>query len=164
MTFYLVHSLQNEKKTVRMMNQKGTFKMGFIEEVNAQILEMPYTKGKLSMFVLLPSCSADNLKGLQEVKLPFPVSPKCFIIDLRRAAPSTIYLLRQGGIWADWDKQIIYKNLNLLTYLFLTCLEKNKCQTSRLGLSFLIPFCPLELYFPDHRIWMGVTWELLQIR
>ncbi|ELK35471.1 Serpin B12 [Myotis davidii] len=59
---------QNEKKTVRMMNQKGTFKMGFIEEVNAQILEMPYTKGKLSMFVLLPSCSEDNLKGLQELE------------------------------------------------------------------------------------------------
>ncbi|XP_006756885.1 PREDICTED: serpin B12 [Myotis davidii] len=59
---------RNEKKTVRMMNQKGTFKMGFIEEVNAQILEMPYTKGKLSMFVLLPSCSEDNLKGLQELE------------------------------------------------------------------------------------------------
>ncbi|XP_036178770.1 serpin B12 isoform X3 [Myotis myotis] len=59
---------ENEKKTVRMMNQKGMFKMGFIEEVNAQILEMPYTKGKLSMFVLLPSCSADNLKGLQELE------------------------------------------------------------------------------------------------
>lgn len=96
--FYLVHSLQNEKKTVKMMNQKGMFKMGFIEEVNAQILEMPYTKDKLSMFVLLPSPSADNLKGLQEVKLYFPVSPKCFIIDFWRAAPSTIYILRQSGI------------------------------------------------------------------
>uniref|UniRef100_G1PJ51 Serpin B12 n=1 Tax=Myotis lucifugus TaxID=59463 RepID=G1PJ51_MYOLU len=59
---------ENEKKTVKMMNQKGMFKMGFIEEVNAQILEMPYIKGKLSMFVLLPSCSADNLKGLQELE------------------------------------------------------------------------------------------------
>ncbi|CAK6447708.1 unnamed protein product [Pipistrellus nathusii] len=59
---------ENEKKTVKMMNQKGMFKMGFIEEVNAQILEMPYTKDKLSMFVLLPSPSADNLKGLQELE------------------------------------------------------------------------------------------------
>ncbi|XP_045430256.1 serpin B12 isoform X2 [Pipistrellus kuhlii] len=59
---------ENEKKTVKMMNQKGMFKMGFIEEMNAQILEMPYTKDKLSMFVLLPSPSADNLKGLQELE------------------------------------------------------------------------------------------------
>lgn len=64
-----------------MMYQVGMFRIGFIEEVKAQILELPYTKGKLSMFVLLPPDSADNLKCLQEVKLHFPVSPKCFIID-----------------------------------------------------------------------------------
>nr|KAF6423731.1 serpin family B member 12 [Rousettus aegyptiacus] len=51
-----------------MMNQSGLFRIGFIEELKAQILEMPYTKGKLSLFVLLPSCSADNLKGLAELE------------------------------------------------------------------------------------------------
>nr|KAF6423732.1 serpin family B member 12 [Rousettus aegyptiacus] len=59
---------ENEKKTVKMMNQSGLFRIGFIEELKAQILEMPYTKGKLSLFVLLPSCSADNLKGLAELE------------------------------------------------------------------------------------------------
>lgn len=59
--------LQNEKKTVKMMNQKGKFRIGFIEELQAQILEMKYTMGKLSMLVLLPSCSEDNVKSLQEV-------------------------------------------------------------------------------------------------
>ncbi|KAF6089315.1 serpin family B member 12 [Phyllostomus discolor] len=51
-----------------MMNQKGIFRMGFIEEVRAQILEMQYIQGKLSMFVILPSHSADNLAGLQELE------------------------------------------------------------------------------------------------
>lgn len=71
MTFcdYL-HVMQNEKKTVKMMNQKGKFRIGFIEELQAQILEMKYTMGKLSMLVLLPSCSEDNVKSLQEVQLP----------------------------------------------------------------------------------------------
>ncbi|KAF6089316.1 serpin family B member 12 [Phyllostomus discolor] len=59
---------ENEKKTVKMMNQKGIFRMGFIEEVRAQILEMQYIQGKLSMFVILPSHSADNLAGLQELE------------------------------------------------------------------------------------------------
>ncbi|XP_016078992.1 PREDICTED: serpin B12 isoform X2 [Miniopterus natalensis] len=59
---------ENEKKTVKMMYQVGMFRIGFIEEVKAQILELPYTKGKLSMFVLLPPDSADNLKCLQELE------------------------------------------------------------------------------------------------
>ncbi|KAM7124877.1 serpin B12 isoform 1-T2 [Molossus nigricans] len=59
---------ENETKTVKMMNQKGVFRMGFVEEAKAQILEMRYIKDKLSMFVLLPSPSADNLRGLQELE------------------------------------------------------------------------------------------------
>ncbi|EAW63149.1 serpin family B member 12 [Homo sapiens] len=58
----------NENKSVKMMTQKGLYRIGFIEEVKAQILEMRYTKGKLSMFVLLPSHSKDNLKGLEELE------------------------------------------------------------------------------------------------
>ncbi|XP_069884721.1 serpin B12 isoform X1 [Dipodomys merriami] len=59
---------ENEKKSVKMMNQKGQFRIGFIEELQAQILEMRYHTGKLSMFVLLPPCSQDNTKGLQELE------------------------------------------------------------------------------------------------
>ncbi|XP_007933729.1 serpin B12 [Orycteropus afer afer] len=59
---------ENEKKSVKMMNQKGLFRIGFIEDLQAQILEMRYTKGKLSMFVLLPSSSSDNVKGLEELE------------------------------------------------------------------------------------------------
>lgn len=58
------------------MNQKGKFRLGFIEELQAQILEMKYTMGKLSMLVLLPSCSEDNVKSLQEVHFidtPIPI-------------------------------------------------------------------------------------------
>ncbi|XP_021029289.1 serpin B12 isoform X1 [Mus caroli] len=59
---------ENEKKTVKMMNQKGKFRIGFIEELQAQILEMKYAMGKLSMLVLLPSCSEDNVNSLQELE------------------------------------------------------------------------------------------------
>ncbi|EHB08563.1 Serpin B12 [Heterocephalus glaber] len=59
---------ENEQKSVKMMNQKGLYRIGFIEELQAQILEMRYTIGKLSMFILLPSPSADNVKVLQELE------------------------------------------------------------------------------------------------
>ncbi|XP_062958061.1 serpin B12-like [Cynocephalus volans] len=51
-----------------MMTQKGQFRIGFIEELKMQILDLRYTKGKLSMFALLPSRSADNVKGLEELE------------------------------------------------------------------------------------------------
>ncbi|XP_040840685.1 serpin B12 isoform X2 [Ochotona curzoniae] len=59
---------QNEKKSVKMMKQKGVFKLGFVEELKMQILEIKYTKGELSMFVLLPSSSEDNLQSLCELE------------------------------------------------------------------------------------------------
>ncbi|XP_037364328.1 serpin B12 isoform X2 [Talpa occidentalis] len=59
---------ENERKTVKMMHLKGPFRLGFIEELKTQILEMKYTRGRLSMFILLPSCSEDNLKGLEELE------------------------------------------------------------------------------------------------
>ncbi|KAM6167510.1 serpin B12 isoform 3-T3 [Erethizon dorsatum] len=59
---------ESEQKSVKMMNQRGLFRIGFIEELQAQILEMRYTVGKLSMFVLLPSPSADNVEGLRELE------------------------------------------------------------------------------------------------
>ncbi|XP_057555129.1 serpin B12 [Hippopotamus amphibius kiboko] len=59
---------ENEKKSVKMMNQTGLFRIGFVEELKAQILELRYIKGKLSMIVLLPESSADNLKGLEELE------------------------------------------------------------------------------------------------
>ena len=57
-----------------MMNQNGLFRIGFVDELKAQILELPYTKGKLDMVVLLPSGSADNLKALEEVSLHLHIS------------------------------------------------------------------------------------------
>ncbi|XP_006892821.1 PREDICTED: serpin B12 [Elephantulus edwardii] len=59
---------EKEKKKVKMMHQRGLFRIGFIEEVQAQVLEMRYTKGKLSMFVLLPHASSDNLEGLDQLE------------------------------------------------------------------------------------------------
>ncbi|XP_031802041.1 serpin B12 [Sarcophilus harrisii] len=55
---------KNEQKSVKMMRQQNTFKIGYIEELKTQILEMKYIKGKLSMFVLLP----EDFTGMEELE------------------------------------------------------------------------------------------------
>ncbi|XP_069709656.1 leukocyte elastase inhibitor-like isoform X1 [Phaenicophaeus curvirostris] len=60
---------QNEKKPVQMMYQKGRFKLGYIEEISAQILELPYAQESLSMIILLPGDMADgSTSGLEQIE------------------------------------------------------------------------------------------------
>ncbi|NWS90640.1 SPB10 protein, partial [Toxostoma redivivum] len=59
----------NRKKPVQMMYQKGKFKLGYIEEVAAQILELPYAQRSLSMIILLPGDEADgSVGGLEQIE------------------------------------------------------------------------------------------------
>ncbi|XP_027381681.1 serpin B8 isoform X2 [Bos indicus] len=48
-----------EKKTVQMMFKQAKFKMGHVEEVPAQVLELPYVGAELSMLILLPDENTD---------------------------------------------------------------------------------------------------------
>ncbi|XP_032847896.2 leukocyte elastase inhibitor isoform X3 [Tyto alba] len=60
---------QNEKKPVQMMYQKGTFKLGYIEEMSAQVLELPYAQKSLSMIILLPGDTDDgSTSGLEQIE------------------------------------------------------------------------------------------------
>ncbi|OBS71898.1 hypothetical protein A6R68_13524 [Neotoma lepida] len=48
-----------EKKTVQMMFKHAKFKMGHVEEVNMQVLVLPYAEEELCMVVLLPDENTD---------------------------------------------------------------------------------------------------------
>lgn len=48
-----------EKKTVQMMFKHAKFKMGHVDEVNMQVLALPYAEEELSMVILLPDESTD---------------------------------------------------------------------------------------------------------
>lgn len=50
------------------MYQQGRFKMAHIQEINAQILELPYNKKSLSMIILLPDDITDRDNGLKKVE------------------------------------------------------------------------------------------------
>ncbi|XP_062952431.1 serpin B9 isoform X1 [Cynocephalus volans] len=46
---------QEEQRPVQMMSQEATFRLAYVREVHAQVLELPYEGGELSMLVLLPA-------------------------------------------------------------------------------------------------------------
>ncbi|XP_059579505.1 leukocyte elastase inhibitor [Alligator mississippiensis] len=59
---------QNDKKFVQLMYQQGRFKMAHVQEINAQILELPYNKKSLSMIILLPDDITDRDNGLKKIE------------------------------------------------------------------------------------------------
>uniref|UniRef100_A0A8C3XQY0 Serpin family B member 11 n=2 Tax=Chelydra serpentina TaxID=8475 RepID=A0A8C3XQY0_CHESE len=54
----------NQSKSVQMMYQKDRFKIAHIQEMNAQILMLPYAGKSLNMIILLP----DDITGLEQVE------------------------------------------------------------------------------------------------
>ncbi|CAO2595699.1 Serpin B9 [Lemmus lemmus] len=53
---------KSEKRPVQMMCQEDTFNLAYVNEVQAQVLEMPYEGKELSLVVLLPDDGVDLSK------------------------------------------------------------------------------------------------------
>ncbi|XP_032278711.1 serpin B8 isoform X3 [Halichoerus grypus] len=51
--------ISQEKKTVQMMFKLARFNLGYVDEVHAQVLELPYVGQELSMVIVLPDDNAD---------------------------------------------------------------------------------------------------------
>ncbi|XP_026083776.1 leukocyte elastase inhibitor-like [Carassius auratus] len=55
-------------KPVKMMHQESKFPLGFIPELNSQVLELPYVGKNLSMLIILPNKIQDETTGLQKLE------------------------------------------------------------------------------------------------
>ncbi|NXI25833.1 OVALX protein, partial [Sterrhoptilus dennistouni] len=55
---------EQESRPVQMMHQNSTFKVGRVAEDKIKVLELPYTREELSLFVLLP----DDISGLAQLE------------------------------------------------------------------------------------------------
>uniref|UniRef100_A0A2K6M3I7 Serpin family B member 8 n=1 Tax=Rhinopithecus bieti TaxID=61621 RepID=A0A2K6M3I7_RHIBE len=55
----MLFKTNEEKKTVQMMFKEAKFKMGYVDEVHTQVLELPYVEEELSMVILLPDDDTD---------------------------------------------------------------------------------------------------------
>ncbi|XP_063182089.1 heterochromatin-associated protein MENT-like isoform X2 [Chroicocephalus ridibundus] len=59
---------KNKTKPVKMMHMRDTFPVLIMETMNFKMIELPYVKHELSMFILLPDDIKDSTTGLEQVK------------------------------------------------------------------------------------------------
>ncbi|NWQ67661.1 SPB10 protein, partial [Neopipo cinnamomea] len=59
---------KNKTKPVKMMYMRNTFPVLIMEAMNFKMIELPYVKHELSMFILLPDDIKDNTTGLEQLE------------------------------------------------------------------------------------------------
>ncbi|NXT21926.1 SPB10 protein, partial [Syrrhaptes paradoxus] len=59
---------KNKSKPVKMMYMRDTFPVLIVEAMNFKIIELPYVKHELSMFILLPDDIKDSTTGLEQLE------------------------------------------------------------------------------------------------
>ncbi|KFQ36650.1 Heterochromatin-associated protein MENT [Mesitornis unicolor] len=59
---------KNKTKPVKMMYMRNTFPVFIMETMNFKIIELPYVKQELSMFILLPDDIKDSTTGLEQLE------------------------------------------------------------------------------------------------
>ncbi|XP_072880450.1 leukocyte elastase inhibitor-like [Hemitrygon akajei] len=67
---YVTMFKMNKKmsRSVNMMRQEGNFNFAYIDGFKAKVLELPYEKKDLSMFIFLPDDISDNSTGLEKLQ------------------------------------------------------------------------------------------------
>ncbi|XP_055561756.1 heterochromatin-associated protein MENT-like [Falco cherrug] len=59
---------KNKTKPVKMMHRRHTFPVLTMETMNSKMIELPYEKHELSMFILLPDDIKDTTTGLEQLE------------------------------------------------------------------------------------------------
>ncbi|NXS06522.1 SPB10 protein, partial [Neodrepanis coruscans] len=59
---------QNKTKPIKMMYMRNTFPVLIMQTMNFKMIELPYVKHELSMFILLPDDIKDNTTGLEQLE------------------------------------------------------------------------------------------------
>ncbi|XP_075826070.1 leukocyte elastase inhibitor [Microtus pennsylvanicus] len=59
---------KKDTKTVKMMYQKKKLHLGYIQDLNCKVLELPYQGEELSMVILLPEDIEDESTGLTKIE------------------------------------------------------------------------------------------------
>uniref|UniRef100_A0A8C0F394 Serpin domain-containing protein n=1 Tax=Bubo bubo TaxID=30461 RepID=A0A8C0F394_BUBBB len=59
---------KNKTKPVKMMYMRHTFPVLIMETMNFEMIELPYVKNELSMFILLPNDIKDSTTGLEQLE------------------------------------------------------------------------------------------------
>ncbi|XP_062039895.1 serpin B9 [Lepus europaeus] len=102
---------QKEQRPVQMMYQESKFKMSYVSEVQAQVLELPYEQEELSMIILLPDSGVDLStveKNLTFEKFTAWTKPECM-----KRTKVEVFLPR-FKLQEDYDMESVLQQLGMV--------------------------------------------------
>ncbi|XP_059119201.1 serpin B9-like [Peromyscus eremicus] len=102
---------QREKRPVQMMYQKDVFKLAYVEEVQAQVLVMPYDGMELSLMVLLPDDGVDLSKV--ENNLTFEKLTSWTKPDFMRSTDVRVFLPK-FKLQENYDMKSMFQHLGMV--------------------------------------------------
>ncbi|ERE77943.1 serpin B9-like protein [Cricetulus griseus] len=102
---------QTEKRPVQMMCQEDTFHLAYVNEVQAQVLVMPYEGMELSMVVLLPDDGVDLSK--LENSLTFEKLTAWTRPDFMKSTNVEVFLPK-FKLQEDYDMESVFQQLGMV--------------------------------------------------
>ncbi|XP_059119200.1 serpin B9-like isoform X2 [Peromyscus eremicus] len=102
---------QREKRPVQMMYQEDVFKLAYVEEVQAQVLVMPYEGMELSLVVLLPDDGVDLSKV--ENNLTFEKLTSWTKPDFMRSTDVGVFLPK-FKLQENYDMKSVFQHLGMV--------------------------------------------------
>ncbi|XP_002721003.2 serpin B9 [Oryctolagus cuniculus] len=102
---------EKEQRPVQMMYQESKFKMSYVSEVQAQVLELPYEQEELSMIILLPDSGVDLStveKNLTFEKFTAWTKPECM-----KSTEVEVFLPR-FKLQENYDMESVFQQLGMV--------------------------------------------------
>ncbi|CAO2595702.1 Serpin B9, partial [Lemmus lemmus] len=105
---------KSEKRPVQMMCQEDTFNLAYVNEVQAQVLEMPYEGKELSLVVLLPDDGVDLSKVRQvENSLTFEKLTAWTKPDFMKSTDVEVSFPK-FKLQEDYDMESVFQHLGMV--------------------------------------------------
>ncbi|KAM6281167.1 heterochromatin-associated protein MENT-like [Porphyrio hochstetteri] len=83
---------KTKTKPVKMMHMRNTFPVLIVEAMNFKVIEMPYEKHEVSMFILLPDDIKDSTTGLEQLERELTYEKLCEWTDSKRMTETLVDL------------------------------------------------------------------------
>ncbi|NXV81125.1 SPB10 protein, partial [Atlantisia rogersi] len=83
---------KTKTKPVKMMHMRNTFPVLIVEAMNFKVIELPYEKHEVSMFILLPDDIKDSTTGLEQLERELTYEKLCKWTDSKKMTETLVDL------------------------------------------------------------------------
>ncbi|KGL78990.1 Heterochromatin-associated protein MENT [Tinamus guttatus] len=107
---------KNKTKPVKMMYMRHAFPVLIMETMNFKMIELPYVKHELSMFILLPDDIKDNTTGLEQLERELTYEKLSEWADSKKMKETTVDLyLPKFTVEEKYDLKDILTKMGMIS-------------------------------------------------